>query len=102
MSDNLLAIAANTLGYGQDYIDPSLLGFAISFGLDTISDIEAGAGVADVIGLSLGTGFDTYEEIMAAAAQEGSNTVITFDASNNITLTGVLATTLVADDFLFT
>jgi Ca2+-binding RTX toxin-like protein len=76
--------------------------FAPAFGLDTISDFQAGAGLADFISLSLGTGFDTYEEIMAAATQEGSNTVITFDASNKITLTGVLATALAADDFLFT
>ena len=97
---------ALTGGAGNDTLVGGLgadtFNFAAAFGLDTISDFQAGAGLADVISLSLGTGFDTFEEIMAAATQEGSNTVITFDASNKITLTGVLATTLVADDFLFT
>ena len=39
--------------------------------------------------------------MLDAFLKSGANTVITFDASNTITLTGVLKTTLVVDDFLF-
>lgn len=54
-----------------------------------------------MISLSLGAAFDSYEEVMAATAEAGADTVITFDASNKITLAGVLAASLVADDFAF-
>jgi Ca2+-binding RTX toxin-like protein len=75
--------------------------FAPNFGKDTISDFQAGKGVTDVISLSLGTAFDTFAEVMAKAAQVGSNTVITFDLNNTITLTGLQKTSLVVDDFTF-
>jgi hypothetical protein len=75
--------------------------FASGFGQDKISDFEAGTGVADVISLSLGTAFDSYAEVMAATSQVGADTVITIDASNKITLTGVLTSALGADDFAF-
>jgi serralysin len=48
-----------------------------------------------------GTAFDTYAEVMAAATQVGSNTVITFDATTSITLENITRTSLVADDFRF-
>jgi hypothetical protein len=37
---------------------------------------------------------------MAVTTQVGADTVITFDAANKITLSGIAMTTLVADDFL--
>ena len=75
--------------------------FAPSFGKDTITDFSAGTAVGDVMRLSLGTSFDTYAEVMAAAVQVGSNTVINITANDPITLTGITKTTLVANDFEF-
>jgi Ca2+-binding RTX toxin-like protein len=75
--------------------------FLTGFGQDVITDFAAGAGAGDVISLSIGTAFDTFAEMMAAAAQVGANTVITIDAANKITLSGVLKSALVADDFAF-
>jgi Ca2+-binding RTX toxin-like protein len=75
--------------------------FATGFGKDIIVDFRAGAGVVDVLELSLGTAFDTLAEVVAAAAQVGNNTVITFDANTSITLQGVQKTAFVADDFHF-
>jgi serralysin len=54
----------------------------------------------------LGAGFARehgcrYIEVIAAATQVGSNTVITFDATTSITLENITRTSLVADDFRF-
>jgi serralysin len=81
---------------GSDTFD-----FAAGFGLDTIADFTAGLGVTDVIRLSLGSAFDSLAEILAAATQIGANTLITVDASDTITLTNVLKSNLVVDDFVF-
>jgi len=51
--------------------------------------------------LTLGAASDTYSEVVAVTSQVGVNTVIAFDAADTITLTGVLKTALVADDFVF-
>jgi hypothetical protein len=75
--------------------------FVTGHGLDTITDFSAGAGIGDVIQLSVGTSFDTLAEVLAVAVQSGANTIITFDAANKITLTNVTKTALVADDFAF-
>ncbi|MBI2718425.1 MAG: DUF4214 domain-containing protein, partial [Rhizobiales bacterium] len=83
-------------GLGSDTFN-----FATGFGLDTVTDFNPGTGVDDVISLSLGTAFDTYAEVMAVATQVGADTVITIDATDKITLIGVLKTALVADDFAF-
>jgi len=72
-----------------------------AFGEDTISDFTAGSGVTDVLHLTLGTAFDTYAEVIAAATQVGADTVINIHAADTITLTNVLKTALVADDFWF-
>jgi Ca2+-binding RTX toxin-like protein len=75
--------------------------FSIGFGNDTINDFGSGTGVGDLMQLSLGAAFDTYGEVMAAATQIGADTVIAFDASNSVTLSNVLLTSLLADDFVF-
>ncbi len=76
--------------------------FGLGFGKDVISDFAAGAGVADVIEFAgFGASFDSFTEVMAAATQVGSNTVIAFDISNTITLNNVSRSLLVADDFRF-
>jgi Ca2+-binding RTX toxin-like protein len=75
--------------------------FSPSFGKDIISDFSAGLGATDVMQFSLGTAFDTYAEVIAAATQVGADTLITISANDTITLTNVLKSALVADDFLY-
>jgi Ca2+-binding RTX toxin-like protein len=98
-SDQLTGGAGNDIltgGLGNDTFN-----FSAVFGKDTVTDFSAGLGVADVLRLTLGTAFDTYAEVMAAATQVGTNTVIAINANDTITLTGVLKASLVADDFVF-
>jgi Ca2+-binding RTX toxin-like protein len=76
--------------------------FATGFGKDTITDFTVGAGLThDTLQFNLGTAFDTYAELMAAATQVGVNTVITISAVDTITLQNVAKATLVVDDFSF-
>jgi hypothetical protein len=56
--------------------------------------------VVDVLQFDTGL-FASFAEVMAAAAQVGKDTVITFDANNSITLEKVLMSKLVVDDFAF-
>jgi Ca2+-binding RTX toxin-like protein len=74
--------------------------FDAGFGIDTISDFQAGAGATDVIQLDQAL-FADFAAVMAAAQQVGSNTVITYDAGNTITLTGITMAALTSDDFQF-
>ncbi|MGV1908198.1 calcium-binding protein [Agrobacterium cavarae] len=74
--------------------------FKPNFGRDTIADFQAGAGSVDV--LEFGTSlFADFEAVLAAAAQIGDDTVITFDASNIVTLKNVALSTLHDDDLRF-
>ncbi len=70
------------------------------FGKDTITDFTAGAGSADVIRLDPSI-FADFSAVYGAASQVGSDTVITLDVNNTITLKNVLKTNLHADDFGF-
>jgi Ca2+-binding RTX toxin-like protein len=74
--------------------------FHAGFGLDTISDFAAGASVGDMIQVDTSL-FADFAAIQSHATQVGSNTVITYDAANTITLTAVTMTNLNANDFLF-
>jgi Ca2+-binding RTX toxin-like protein len=85
-----------TGGTGNDTFN-----FSAGFGKDTLTDFTAGLGATDVLHLTLGAAFDTYAEVMAAATQVGSNTLIAISANDTITLTNVLKTALVVDDFSF-
>ncbi len=75
--------------------------FAAANGNDEIKDFSAGAGSDDVIELQGMSDFDTYAEVLAAAADDGTDTVITLDADNSITLEGVVVADLHQDDFRF-
>jgi histidinol dehydrogenase len=76
--------------------------FSSGLGADRVLGFAAGAGVADVVRLiGMGPAFDSFAEVMAAAAQVGADTVIDFGGGNTITLVGVAMATLVADDFAF-
>jgi trimeric autotransporter adhesin len=98
-NDQLTGGAGNDIltgGIGNDTFN-----FSAGFGKDVITDFIAGLGATDILHLTLGTAFDTYAEVMAAATQVGTDVVITIDANNSITLQHVLMTALVADDFLY-
>jgi Ca2+-binding RTX toxin-like protein len=75
--------------------------FASGFGKDVIIDFAAGSGLTDTVDLQLGTAFDTFAEVISSAAQAGSDTVITVDVNNTITLKNVNKSALVSDDFRF-
>ncbi|MDO6963015.1 beta strand repeat-containing protein [Rhizobium alvei] len=77
-----------------------------NFGHDTITDFTAGTGAGDV--LRVGTQFDSFTGLVQdnRIVDDGQgNCTITFDVASNssstITLLGVTASQLVADDFLF-
>jgi serralysin len=78
---------------GNDTFD-----FRANFGTDTITDFAAGDGIGDVIQLDQ---FADYASVISSSQQVGADTVITYDASNTITLRSVTLATLAADDFLF-
>ncbi len=84
-----------TSGVGDDIIV-----FKPNFGLDTITDFQAGAGSADVLEFDTSL-FTDFEAVLAAAAQVGDDTVITYDASNTVTLKNVAVTSLHDDDVRF-
>ncbi len=75
--------------------------FQGSFGNDVVGDFAAGAAAGDVLRISLGASFDTYDEVMAAAVQVGTSTIITIDAASSIELLNVQKVSLVANDFTF-
>lgn len=75
--------------------------FASGFGNDTITDFTAGAASDDVIEFKGVTGATTYAEVLALAADDGTDTTITVDASNSIVLQNVVVADLAADDFRF-
>ncbi|WP_281405082.1 calcium-binding protein, partial [Rhizobium sp. FKY42] len=97
-SDTILAGLGNdtiTTGAGNDIIV-----FKPNFGIDTITDFQAGAGSVDVIEFDNSL-FADFEDVLAAAAQVGNDTVITHDAGNTITLKNVVLANLHQDDFRF-
>jgi hypothetical protein len=76
--------------------------FGTGYGAERVEDFAAGGGVGDVIRvIGFGTAFDTFTEIIVAAAEVGADTVINLGGGNAITLVGVAMTALVADDFVF-
>ena len=98
MSRHSCALAgADTLtgDAGTDTFD-----FRANFGTDTITDFAAGDGLGDVIQLDQAL-FADYASVISSSQQVGADTVITYDASNTITLRSVTLASLAADDFLF-
>lgn len=94
-NDTILAGLGNdtiTTGAGNDAIV-----FKPNFGMDTITDFQAGAGSVDVLEFDSSL-FTDFEAVLAAAAQVGSDTLITYDAGNVLTLKNVALTSLHQDD----
>ncbi|EEA94577.1 VCBS domain-containing protein, partial [Pseudovibrio sp. JE062] len=71
-----------------------------TFGNDTITDFEAGAGSDDTIRFDSDT-FADFDAVIAAASDEGSSVVITVDDHNSVTLNNVSMSELHTDDFQF-
>ncbi|HKJ63373.1 MAG TPA: calcium-binding protein [Hyphomicrobiales bacterium] len=97
-NDTIIGGAGNdrlTGGTGND-----IFVFHASEGLDTITDFTAGAGSDDVIRLE-GLGFTDFSSLLASAYEVGGDTVIEFDSSNKITLSGVALSSLHENDFVF-
>ena len=69
-------------------------------GHDTVTDFTAGAASEDLVQFDT-TVFGDFASVLAAAADVGSNTVITIDATSSITLQNVLVAELHQDDFSF-
>lgn len=74
--------------------------FAAGFGKDTIMDFLAGSGTDDLIEFDDAV-FADLSAVLAASSQVGTDTVITYDVNNTITLKNVTKTNLNADDFQF-
>ncbi|KZK94035.1 hypothetical protein PsAD46_01287 [Pseudovibrio sp. Ad46] len=74
---------------------------SVSVGSDVIADFVAGAGSEDVIRFSTNR-FADFEDMLTAASDNGSDTVISLDDSNSVTLKGVQVSDLHIDDFQFT
>ena len=71
--------------------------FTPGFGNDVITDFAVGT---DKIALSLGSAFDSFDEIFAASSQVGEDTIISIDGESSITLLNVATAGLHANDFL--
>jgi Ca2+-binding RTX toxin-like protein len=74
--------------------------FRSNFGQDTIVDFQAGASSLDVIEFENAL-FGSFAEVLAASTQVGSDTLVTYDVDNFITLSNVALTSLHQDDFRF-
>ncbi|WP_439817202.1 beta strand repeat-containing protein [Zavarzinia sp. CC-PAN008] len=91
MGDNVLT----GLGGADTFV------FNAVFGNDTVTDFTAGGGTGhDLLDLSA-TAFTDFADVMASTADVGGGAVITLDANNTITLTGVLKAELTEADFVF-
>ena len=107
-NDTLLAYAgADTLngGLGNDTLtggagDDTFI-FAADFGNDAITDFTAGAASDDVIEFRGIAGLASYANVLANAADDGTDTTITLDANNTVVLQNVLVSELHSDDFRF-
>lgn len=78
--------------------------FSGSFGADRITDF-AGllSGSSDVIVLSgLGSAFDSFSEVIAAASQSGANVVFNFGGGNTITVLNATLSNFTSSDIFFT
>ncbi|GHG92975.1 calcium-binding protein [Pseudodonghicola xiamenensis] len=72
------------------------------FGADVVTDFNAGSASSSVDLIELSTeAFADWSAVSAASAQVGSDVVISYDASNSITLLGVTLGDLDTGDFLF-
>ncbi|WP_041769204.1 DUF4214 domain-containing protein [Pseudovibrio sp. FO-BEG1] len=98
-NDTLIGGNGNDTLIGGQGSDIFVFGNA-HFGNDTIKDFEAGAGSDDVIHFDSAF-FANFETVLAAASTNGSDTVISLDGNNSLTLKGIQVSELHTDDFQF-
>jgi len=115
--ENLVLIGGSSNGSGND-LDNNIYGNAnsniLTGGLgndhyfftadnahDTLTEFAPGDAYGDLITLSA-FGILSFAELQSYMSQVGNDTVITFDAANDITLKNVILGFLNANDFLFT
>src|SRR5215207_494544 len=105
--DNLVGGLGNdTLfaGSGSDYLQGDagndIFVFDAQFETSSVIDFTSGAGVGDVIQFNGGV-FTDFANLLAHAVQNGTNTVITSDGGDTLTLANVVRASLVSDDFVF-
>jgi serralysin len=70
-------------------------------GFDRIRDFTTGGLEDRVVLVEMGPFFATFEQVMDAAVQQGSDTIITFAAGHGLILEGVSKAALTVDDFVF-
>ena len=95
-ADHLVGGAGNdslTGGTGDDTFI-----FKPNFGLDAVQDFKDTANENDIIEFSTSV-FADFAAVQAAMSQVGADVLITFDASNTVTLKSVTLSNLGADDF---
>ncbi|WP_108663223.1 beta strand repeat-containing protein [Acuticoccus kandeliae] len=81
-------------GGGDDF-------FQIGGGTVVITDFEPGAAAGDQIHFNVSNSFNDGSDVIAAAVQVGSDTVINYGSGFQLTLLGVLPNELAESDFLF-
>lgn len=93
-------------GYGDDRLaggaGSDTFWIDIGAGRDRIEDFQLRGG--DVVRITVGEDFDTFEEVAAAArafGPDGQSTLITLSEGASIVLAGVAVESLRADDFIF-
>jgi 5'/3'-nucleotidase SurE len=102
-NDILLGNAGNDLldgGHGDDRLTGGAGHDTFFFGPNLGHDVVTDFSHQDVISFDH-TVFDSYAEVMAAAHQDGHNTVITVDGANSLTLEHISPHQLTAHDFQF-
>ena len=93
-NDTLNGGVGNDVLWGEGGADTFV--FAAGFGRDVVRDFVAG----DHLLFGPGT-FASYDDVRAHMAQVGSDVVITLDAADTVTLTGVSLASLTHDQFVF-
>ncbi|HBK90340.1 MAG TPA: hypothetical protein DDZ68_01580 [Parvularcula sp.] len=108
-NDNISGLSGNdTLngGAGNDTLSGGggndVFEFAGGFGADIITDFAPGAADGDVIRFSgFGNAFDSFDEVIAAAAEVGGDVVFDFGGGDVITIRNATIAGFTADDFAF-
>ncbi|WP_298965669.1 putative Ig domain-containing protein [uncultured Roseibium sp.] len=96
-ADRIVSGQANELFFGDAGSDIFVFQSGGN-GHDAISDFVAGATSDDVIEFATGL-FADFADVLASATDDGSDTLVSIDADNSLTLRNVLVTDLHQDDF---
>ncbi|MEP3275317.1 MAG: calcium-binding protein, partial [Stappiaceae bacterium] len=80
--------------------DDTFIFVGSDFGHDTVTDFEAGTSDGDVVEFDTNV-FGAYADLLAAAADDGTDTTITIDADSSVVLKDVVIADLHQDDFRF-